>query len=94
MASQLFGYVNVVTAQVTADFTGFTAGFMLGDDPTRDILLFGRDHRLQTILEAGIVSGHQVNVVATKAPSNTTPDGGRATGELFEVLSATVYNRK
>ena len=92
--SQLIGYVNVLTAQVTNAFTGFTAGFRLGDDPTRDILLIGSDHRLQTVLEAGIVSGHQVHVDAIKAPSNALPGGGRATGELFEVLTVTVYNRK
>jgi hypothetical protein len=94
MVSQLIGYVTVVGVDVSALFTGFTAGFMLGDDPTRDILLIGSEHRLQTALEAGVVSGHQVHVMATKLASNALPGGGYANGELFEVSSVTVYNCK
>jgi hypothetical protein len=92
MISQLIGYVTVLSVEAGADFKGFTAGFMLGDDPQRDILLIGYDHRLQTALEAGVTSGHQVNVMATKLASNALPGGGTANGELFEVSSVTVYN--
>jgi hypothetical protein len=92
MVSQLIGYVTVLNVGAGAYFNGFTAGFMLGDDPMRDILLIGYDHRLQTALEAGVVSGNQVSVMATKLESNALPGGGTANGELFEVQSVTVYN--
>ena len=91
---EMFGHVNVLSAVARPWFTGFTAGLMLRNDRTRDILLIGSEHRLQTVLETGLVTGYEVKVDATKAASTAMPGGGAATGELFEVLSATVYNHK
>lgn len=88
---QLFGHVILVEGYAQSNFVGAHALVKLRDTPGKTIAVLTTQHRLQTLLEAGLMSGNLVAVSGYLVLNPTVPSGGW-TVDVYNIDGVILYS--
>jgi putative transposon-encoded protein len=91
--NQLFGHVSLIEVYTLPNFKGFHALIGLRDYPDKTIAVMATQHHLQTLLEAGLVSGNLV-AIDVAAAASPNPLGNGWTVDIFKMTGGILYSFK
>jgi hypothetical protein len=89
--NQLFGHVSLIEVYTLPNFKGFHALIGLRDYPDKTIAVMATQHHLQTLLEAGLISGNLV-AIDVAAPASPNPLGNGWTVDIFKMTGGILYS--
>jgi hypothetical protein len=92
-ASELFGHVTLIEGYALPAFEGCHALVALRDTPGTTVVVLTTEHRLQSLLEIGLQTGHLIAFWGDQMAAPPTPRGGTWAMEVYEIDGVIVYDR-
>jgi hypothetical protein len=89
---ELFGHVTLVEGYALTNFTGCHALVALRDTPGKTVAVMTTEHRLQTLLETALATGHLIAFLGTLQANPLTPRGGTWAVDVYAIDGVILYS--